>query len=180
MKKLIIVFLTVFIVSFGLVNLSCDKMNTFPLKIPFSVNVIVQGSNNPSTSFTQYCLTQNSTFEKYAKKIKKNTFIGAAWRTDSVRNITTGTLTVILKIAGGDTLFQRTLPNTNPAAYKTTPYVISLTTTEIQALNNYFNAYLKNPNTCLEASVRTMVTSGTVPYYLSGNVDFVVEAETEL
>jgi hypothetical protein len=178
MKKLIITFLIVFTVSLGLVYISCNKINTFPLNIPFSVNVVVQGSNNPGSAFTTYCLTQNSTFENYSDKIKKFTFIEAAWRTDSVKNITTGTVDVTVRISGGAILFHKTLPSTNPLAYKSTPYIFTLSPTEIQSLTNYFNAYLQNPNQCLEASVIATVTSGSPPYYLSGNVDIVVEAET--
>ncbi len=179
MKKIIIALLILFTVSFVIVNINCNKFNTFPLNIPFSVNVEVEGSNNPVSSFTQYCLNQNRTFKNYAEKMKKITFIEAAWRTDSVRNITTGTVNVVVKIVGGDTLFQKTLNGTNPATYKNMPYILSLTAVEIQALHNYFNAYLKNPNQCLEASVAATVTNGTPPYYLKGFVDLVVEAETK-
>ena len=179
MNKMMKTFFIIFAAIISLVNLSCDKINTFPLNIPFSFPFTIQGSNNPATSSSQYCLSQSSTYQSYGEKMKKLTFIEAAWRTDSVKNITLGTLKVTVKIVGGAILFQKTLPPTNPAVYKSTPYVLSLTAAEIQALTNYFTGYLQNTAQCLEASIEATVTSGTIPYYLKGYVDMVVESETK-
>lgn len=184
MNKIIKAFVVVFAVTLSFVNTSCDKFDTFPLNIPFSVTIITQSNNNnPSTSL---CLSQSETYQNYVDDIEKLTFVEAAVRTDSVKNISTGTVKVTLKIVGGATggatLFQKTLPGTNPSDYKSPnpPYVLTLTSTEIQALNDYLNSYLENPNQCLEASVEVTVTSGTIPYYLRCIIDIVVEAETKL
>ena len=180
MNKIIKTFVVVFAVALSFVSNSCDKFDTFPLNIPFSVTIVTQGSNNPSIASSQLCLSESTTYQDYVDDIEKLTFVEAAWRTDSVKNITTGTVKVTVKIVGGATLFQKTLAGTNPSDYISTPYVLSLSATEIQALNDYLNTYLDNPNQCLEASVEATVTSGTIPYYLRGIVDIVVEAETKL
>lgn len=179
MNKIIKAFVVFFAVALSFVSNSCDKFDTFPLNIPFSVTIITQGSNNPSTASSQLCLSESSTYQDYVNDIQKLTFVEAAWRTDSVKNITTGTVKVTVKVSGGAVLFQKTLAGTNPSDYVSTPYVLSLSASEIQALNDYLNSYLNNPNQCLEASVEATVTSGTIPYYLRGIVDIVVEAETK-
>lgn len=180
MNKIIKAFVIAFAVVLSFVSNSCDKFDTFPLNIPFSVTIITQGNNNPSTSTSQLCLSQSESYQNYVADIEKLTFVEAAWRTDSVKNISTGTVKVTFKIVGGATLFQKTLPGTNPSDYISAPFVLNLNATEIQALNDYLNNYLENSNQCLEASVETTVTSGTIPYYLRGIVDIVVEAETKL
>ncbi len=186
MNKIIKAFVVVFAVALSFISNSCDKFDTFPLNIPFSIpNVITQGSTNPTGgSSTPFCISQSSTYSDYANDIEKLTFVEAAWRTDSVKNITSGDVTVTLKIAGGANLFQKVLSGINPANYKSpnAPFVLNLTPAEISALNTYLENYRANPSSapCLEASVSAFVVSGTPPYYLKGIVDMVVEAETKL
>mgnify|MGYP005842312959 CR=1 FL=1 len=182
MKNIYKTLIVIIIASIAFVNTSCDKFETFSINIPFSLKVITQGSNNPSVSSSIYCLNESSTYQDYVKDIKKLTFIEAAWRTDSVKNIAAGTVKVTMRIVGGPTLFQTTIAGTNPAAYLSpnAPFVLILTGTEIEALNTYFNNYLQNPDQCLQATVEVTVTNGTAPYYLRGIIDMVVEAETEL
>lgn len=182
MNKILRTFLVVFAAVLTFVNTNCDKFDTIPLNIPFSVTVTTQGSNNPSVSSSTYCLNESSTYQDYVKDIKKLTFIEAAWRTDTVKNIAAGTVKVTMRIVGGPTLFETTIAGTNPAAYLSpnAPFVLKLTGTEIEALNTYFNNYLQNPDQCLQATVEVTVTNGTPPYYLRGIIDMVVEAETEL
>jgi len=182
MNKILRTFVVVFIVALSFVNTSCDKFDTLPLNVPFSVTIVTQGNNNPSSSSSTYCLTESSTYQDYVEDIQKLTFIEAAWRTDSVKNIAAGTIKVTVRVVGGATLFQKTIAGTNPSAYLSpnAPYVLALSETEIEALNTYLNNYLQNPNQCLQATVEATVTTGTAPYYLRGIIDMVVEAETKL
>ncbi len=180
MKNIFKTLIVIIIASTAFVNTSCDKFESFPLNIPFSVTITTQGSTNPSVSSANYCLNESSTYQDYVKDIQKLTFIEAAWRTDSVKNITTGTVRVTVRVVGGAVLFTKTLAGTNPSAYINTPFILTLTESEIQAINDYLNKYLKEPSQCLQATVEATVTSGTPPYYLRGIVDMVVEAETKL
>lgn len=180
MKNLVKLFLGIFILASAFVNTSCDKFDTLPLNIPFSVTVTTQGITNPSVNSSTYCLNESNTYRDYVQDIQKLTFIEAAWRTDSVKNITVGTIKVTVRVIGGAVLFTKTLAGTNPAAYISTPFVLTLTESEIQAINEYLNKYLKEPNQCLEVTVEANVTTGTAPYYLRGIIDMVVEAETKL
>lgn len=182
MNKILRIFVVVFVVALSFVNTSCDKFDTLPLNIPFAVTVTTQGNTNPSINSATYCLNESSTYRDYVEDIQKLTFVEAAWRTDSVKNITTGTVKVTVRVLGGATLFQKTIAGTNPSAYLSpnAPYVLTLTDTEIEALNTYLNNYLKEPNQCLQATVEATVTAGTAPYYLRGIIDMVVEAETKL
>src|SRR3989304_5761937 len=170
MNKIMKALVVGFAIVLSFFSNSCDKFDTFPLNIPFSVTITTQGSNNPSTSSSQYCLSQSETYQDYVEDIEKLTFVQAAWRTDSVKNISSGDVEITVSIVGGATLFHETLTNINPADYQSpnSPFVFSLTDSEIQALNNYLNSYLNNPNQCLEAEILATVDSGTPPYYLKG------------
>ena len=163
---------------------SSIKQTAVYIHIPFSITVVTQGSTNPSSASSVYCLSQSETYDDYADDIEKLTFIEAAWRTDSVKNISGGDVEITVRIVGGVTLFQETLTNINPSAYQSPnpPFVLSLSATEIQALNDYLNAYLNGSNQCLEAVVKATIKSPlpVTTVYLRGIVDMVVEAETKL
>lgn len=180
MNKILKLAITLIVVVIVFTNISCKKFDTLPLNIPFSIGVTIEGSNNPSVSNTPYCLSESETYDEYRDRIKKLVYIEAAWRTDSVRNISSATISITIKISGGAVLFQRELPSTNPSVFKSTPYILKLTSEEIQKLNSYLYTYLKNSTPCLESSVEVTIAGGLPPYYLKGYIDLVVEAETEL
>lgn len=170
--------LVIFALTF--LNTNCDKFDTLPLNIPFSITITTQGSTNPSVNSASYCLNESNTYQNYVEDIQKLTFVEAAWRTDSVNNISAATVKITVRVIGGATLFSKTLTSTNPSDYKNASFILALTESEIQAVNNYLNTYLAQPNQCLQASVEATVTNGTAPYFLRGIVDMVVEAETKL
>lgn len=177
-------FVIIFAVALSIVSNSCDKFDTFPLNVPFSIDVSTSGSTNPTNpNPVSYCLTESQTYMDYVNDINKLTFIEAAWRTTST-NISKGDVTVTVKVVNGQTLFQKTLSGINPSDYKSpnAPYVLSLTAAEIDLLNTYLETFRSNPNNapCLQAYVVANVTTGSTPYSLVGVVDMVVEAETKL
>jgi hypothetical protein len=181
MNNIIKAFVVFFAVTLSFVSTSCDEFESFPLNIPFQIEIVTQGSSNPSQSTTNYCLNQSETFEGYLGDIESIKFVEAAWRTDSVKNITSGDIEITVK-SNGVIIFIETLNNINPKDYQSPngPFVLNLSETEITALNNYLNAYLDNQNQCLEATVKATVDTGTPPYYLKGYIDMVVEAETNI
>lgn len=180
MNKIIKASVILFAAALSIVNTSCDKFDTFPLNIPFSVTIAMQGVSPTIQTTSQYCLTQSKTYQDYVEDIEKLTFIEAAWRTES-SSFNNGTVELTVKIVGGATLFQKTLAGTNPLDYKSPngPFVLTFTDSEIQALNNYLSAYLQNPNQCLEVTAKATANAGTPPYSLSGIFDIVVEGETK-
>jgi hypothetical protein len=185
MNKIIKACVVLFAVALSFVSNSCDKFDTLPLNVPFSINVSTQGSSNPTAANpVSYCLSSSETYSDYTEDIEKLTFVEAAWRTVSVSNITAGDVTVTVRILGGAILFQKTLSGINPSNYKSpnAPFVLSLTATEVAALNSYLETYRANPGSapCLQASVTAFVTTGSAPYSLTGVVDMVVEAVTKL
>lgn len=182
MNKIIKSFVVIFAVVLSFTSTSCDEFSSFPINIPFSITVVTQGSNASISESTTYCLNQSETYQDYVDDIEGLTFVEAAWRTDSVKNITKGDITVKVEVDGGAVLFQKTLTDINPSVYQSpnAPFILSLTDSEILALNNYFNAYLENPNQCLKTTITAVVETGTPPYYLRGIVDIVVEADTKI
>jgi len=189
MSKIFKAFIFVFSIALSFVSNSCDKFDTFEFNVPFPIeNIVVQGNSNPSVGNPiTYCLT-SKTYDDYAADVEKLTFVEAAWRTDSVVNITTGNVTVTLKILNGATLFQTILNGINPSDYKNPngAYVLTLTDIQITAMNDFLETYRQmyasNPQfaTCLEASAQAFVTSGNPPFYLKGTVDLLVKAKTKI
>jgi len=185
MNKIIKAFVVVFAITLSFVSNSCDKFDTFEFNVPFSIDVTVQGNNSSVSDSTIYCLNQSETYQDYVEDMRQLTFVEAAWRTDAVQYISSGDIEITVSINGGATLFQKTLTNVNPSSYQSPngPFVLSLTDTEIQALNTYLNSYLENPNQCIKAKVKATVKSPlpvTQTVYLKGIIDMVVEAETEI
>jgi hypothetical protein len=181
MKKIIKAFVIVIAITLSFISNSCDEFESFLLNIPFQIDIVVQGSTNPSQSVSNYCLNESETFEGYLGDIESIKFVEAAWRTDSVKNITSGDVEITVR-SNGVIIFQETLNNINPKDYQSPngPFVLTLSDAEITAMNNYLNAYLDNPNQCLEATVKATVDTGTPPYYLKGYIDMVVEADTKI
>jgi len=184
MKKYILhifLFLAAAAASFTL--LSCDKFNTFPLNIPMTVEIVSQGSNPSLEQSETFCLNNDQDFQKYRDKMKKVTFIEAAWRTKLVSANLQGTIELTLKDENGNTLFSKTLPNANPAVYMAPnqPYVIALSANEIALINQYLDDVFSqgNQSFCFEATATITVTSGSTPYLVDGYIDAVFEAETE-
>jgi hypothetical protein len=186
MNNIIKAFVFVFSIALSFVSNSCNEFDTLPLNIPFSIKVITQGNSNPTVADpVSYCLNQSSTYNDYADNIQKLTYVEAAFRTDSVKNITLGNVTVTVEVIGGTILFQKTLTGINPASYKSpnAPFILILTANEIAAVNTYLENYRSNPEStpCVRASIQANVTTPTTgPYYLGGFVDMVLEAETKL
>jgi len=89
MNKIIKAFVIVIAITLSFISNSCDEFESFPLNIPFQIDIVVSGSTNPSQSTSNYCLNESETFEGYLGDIESIKFVEAAWRTDSVKNITT-------------------------------------------------------------------------------------------
>jgi len=163
--------------------LSCDKFDTFPLNIPMSVEIISQGSNSPIVESEVFCLNNDQEFQEYRDKMKKVTFIEAAWRTKAVSANLQGNITLSLRDGNGNLLFTKTLPGADPAAYKAPnqPYVLTLSANEIQLINTYLEQVFSqgNQSFCFQATATITATSGSTPYLVDGFVDVVFEAETQ-
>src|SRR5512139_1495353 len=118
MKKYILhFFLFLLAAAASFTVLSCDKFDTFPLNIPMSVEIVSQGSNPLIEQSESFCLINDEDFQKYRDKIKRVTFIEAAWRTKSVSSNLRGTIVLTLRDENGNLLFSKTLPGADPAAY---------------------------------------------------------------
>jgi len=184
MKKYILhTFLVLFSAVAAFMYFSCDKFDTFPLNIPMSVEIISQGSNSPIIQPEVFCLNNNQEFQDYRDKMKKVTFIEAAWRTKAVSSNLQGNITLSLRDGNGNLLFTKTLPGANPAAYMAPnqPYILVLSANEIQLINTYLDQIFSqgSQNFCFEATATITATSGSTPYLVDGFVDVVFEAETQ-
>jgi hypothetical protein len=175
MNKIIRIFVLLFAVTLSLTATSCDKFDSFPLNIPFSFEFNVTGSNGTYDSGT-YCFdVESQTYRDYQNKIKKITFLEASYRTKSVSS---ASLEVTLKVQVINTntqtiLINYTLPNFKPGNYISSPLVLSFDGAQVQALNEYLVS-----NKCLRAIIDHIGINGTQS--VSGSVDLVLEAETEL
>ncbi len=159
-----------------------DSLKNYPVNIPMSVTFSASGSSTSITENKDFCINNDSTFQEYSDKVKKVTFVEVAFRTISYSpEDLRGTIVVSLKDAAGNLLFSETIENASPGDYVNTPYIISLTAEEIQAINTYLeNALSNNQTLCFSAGLNVSITSSAQTNSLEGAVDIVFEATTEL
>ncbi len=185
MKKYLLIITGIIALSFAFINIGCDSFNNFPVNIPISKQIIATGNGNYISGTGNYCIDQESdTFIEFRDKTKSLTFIQAAYRTKSVTasgvaapNLK-GDIVVTVETQLGTTLFSITIPNANPSDYINKAFVLSLNQTEIQAMNDYFGNL---QNTCFNGIIEVKnITGGTAPFEVTGVIDMVFEADTEL
>jgi len=175
MNKIIKAFFLVFAVTLSFVNTSCDKFDTLPLNIPFSFNFSATAINSQYDS-GNYCFDVNSEiYRDYENKIKKITFVEAAYRTKTISDPSIqGTLNIrVLNSNTQAILINYAIQNFKPGDYISTPFVLPFDQTQIQALNSYLDS-----NRCLRAIIT--LTGIPLTQSITGAVDIVLEAETEL
>jgi hypothetical protein len=156
---------------------SCDKFNSIPLNIPYSIPFFVSGSG--STYYTgSYCPdAQSTTYQDYEDKIQSLSYVQASLTIDS---LSTASLTANVQIqvtdGSGNTLFTYNIDNFTPADYMNKAYVLTLTQNDIIALNTYLNKDLSD--NCFQVTIQVSNLNGT--QYVGGNLDLVLEADTKL
>ena len=175
MKNIIKSFVVILAVTLSIANISCDKFDTLPLNIPFSFNFSASGSNTQYNS-GNYCFDVNSeTFKDNQDKIKKITFIEAAYRTKTISDPAlqvTLNIRVLNSLTDTD-LINFSIQNFKPGDYISKPLVLTFDQTQVQALNTYLVS-----NKCLRAIITHTGNFGSQS--ITGAVDMVLEAETEL
>jgi hypothetical protein len=171
---------------FSITN-GCDAFESFPINIPFTIEFTASGSSSPIIDEGGGCLdTGSGTYQDYKDKINSLTFVEAAYRTLSVKannQITTSLncdINVTIERPDGTLLFSYDINDVNPSDYISTPLVLQLDETQLNAIRNYL-AIFETTTMCFDATYKlSNITGGTVPYEVKGAVDFVLEAETEL
>jgi len=177
------------VLFFSLTN-GCDAFESFPINIPFTIDVFATGNDNGASGTGAGCLeTGSETYQDYKDKIKSLTFVEAAYRTDSVKingqstNNLTCDINITVRILGGAQLFSYTVTGVNPSIYILKPLVLQLKDFELDAVRIYLESF-QDQNICFDAtySLSNISGGGTPPnvYSVKGFVDFVLEAETEL
>jgi hypothetical protein len=175
--------LPIFITLFFLQMSSCDEINSIEVNIPVTKEISASGSNSKITEEpVSFCLDEASdTYTEYKDKIKKLTFAQAAYRTVSVSDPSLkGDINLTVMDANGTTLFSLTIPNVILAAYMkpNSPFVIQLNQNQIQAIDLYLSNFT---NQCFKAVLTVNnISGGTAPYSMTGAVDILLKADTEI
>ncbi len=159
-----------------------DALKNYPVNIPYSQEFTATGSNNSISESQTFCINNSDTYQQYRDKIKSLKFSEIAFRTISYspENLQ-GDVTITLKDGNGVTLFTESIPGAKASDYVTTPYKITLTENEIQAINTYLEAVLAaQGEICFTGSFNIDITSGAGTHTITGALDLVFEADTEL
>lgn len=154
----------------------CDKFDSLPLNIPFSIPFNISGSNSSYNTGT-YCLdSESETYRDNFDKIKNLSYIKSAINIKSVSDASLSiNLNVTVKKGNGDIIFSFDIPNFKPADYMDKAYELTLSQDQIIALNTYLQNLGDN---CFEAMLSANGIEGVQS--VSGNLDIVIEADTEL
>ncbi len=184
MKKYIIRISTSLVLLFLMLTWNgCDKFNSLPLNIPFTIPVHVEGSAATLSDSESYCLsTDSQTYNDYRDKINSLHFVEAAYRTTNVIPADlSGNVNVSLQDGDGNVLFSYDIPGAAPADYMSpnSPYILQLDQGQIDFINTYLNSLLSQ-GACFTATITVSNISGQAPYTIDGAVDMVIEADTEL
>ncbi len=171
-----------FITLFFLQMSSCDEINSIEVNVPVTKEISASGSNSSITKSESFCLIEASdTYKEYQDKIKKLTFAQAAYRTVSVSDPSLkGDINLTVMDGNGTPLFSLTLPNVSLAAYMkpNSPFVIQLNQNQIQAIDLYLSNFT---NQCFKAILTVSnISGGTAPYSMTGAVDILLKADTEV
>jgi hypothetical protein len=155
------------------------EFDTLPINVPISIPVAMSGSVTSVDKTENFCLTSYESYTQHLEDLEKITYIESALRVDSVSNPNlSGSLSIELKSNTGQRLFLVQLNNFKPADYKVNPYILPLTGDQIILINQYVS---NNQNTCFTISVTlNNLTGAASPYFISGFIDLVFEAETKL
>lgn len=180
-KKLYLFALFVFTSFF----ISCDlvdSLKTYPVNVPISIQFSASGTSNTVNETEYFCVDNQEAYQEYKDNINKVTFVEMAFRTISYSpSNLQGNVTISLKDAAGTTLFSKTIPDAKASDYVTTPYILQLNQTEIQAVNNYLDQALQqNQSLCFTANISINITQGGTTNSISGALDVVFEAQAEL
>jgi hypothetical protein len=161
-----------------------DAFNNVPLNVPFTIPIKAVGVTTIITDSSCYSLSTSDTFSRYEKKVNNFYFVGAAFRTepDSVSEGLQGDLSLTVLDGNGDTLFTKTYMGVRPADYgaPNPPLQIALDQNEKNKLDAYLNSNEPINQKSFTGIVLLQITNGSVPYYLVGYLDFVIEMDTNL
>jgi hypothetical protein len=154
-----------------------DSLDTFPLNIPVNIEISVAGNFTSVTRSGDICLSESDTYQKYEDKIKSITFLEAAFRTKAVTPSTlSGHVSLTLADGSGNLLFSKDFGTIKPADYISTPYILPLTQTEINAINTYIST---QGNKCFTAAVTVSGLPGGTSQSIDISIDMVFLSETK-
>lgn len=176
MQKLVKVF-SIFLLLATVTFLGgCDKFDSLPLNVPFSIPFNISGTNSSYSTGT-YCLdSESDIYQDNLNKINNLSYIKAAVNIKNISDASASVnLNVTLKKGNGDIIFSFDIPNFKPADYTDKAYELTLNQNQIIALNTYLQNLSDN---CFEAIVSATGIDGVQS--VSGNLDIVLEADTKL
>ncbi|GBD91307.1 hypothetical protein BMS3Abin04_02033 [bacterium BMS3Abin04] len=180
-KIIAAIFLGLLVVSLTSCDIA-DALKNYPVNIPYSVEFTATGSNNSISESQTFCIDSSDTFQEYKDKIKDIKFTEISFRTISyIPENLQGDVTITLKDGNGVILFTESITGVKASDYVTTPYKITLTADEIQAINQYLQAVLETQSQiCFTGSFSIDITSGEGNHTIKAALDLVFEAGTEL
>jgi hypothetical protein len=160
----------------------CDELSNLKVNVPLIVNFSTSGSNTQLTESESFCLSDYADWRENQEDVNSATYVSAAYWTESTSPGLQGDVTVTLSDQFGNLLFSYTIDNYNAAANIDTAYTLELDETQIQAIDTYLSVIGSQQNDlCFQASLTVSNITGTsTPYQLSGRVEVVIEADTEL
>ncbi len=163
----------------------CDVINKLPINVPISFDFQMSGSGLSQTRVI--CMSEADSYLDYQGKIKNLSLLRIIYRTNSSDNSVLpeniqGFFRVVIKRNDNkEVLIDKQVPNLKPIDFKkpNPPYELELTAEEKAIVNLYLNQNIdKDP--CFEGTVTLLnITGGSPPYFLSGHVDVLIEAEVE-
>ncbi len=180
MKKYLFNFLIILIAIVPLSFNGCilDALNTLTQNIPITQEFNVTSSLPSYSQSETIDLSNSSTYQRFSDKIQSIKFLQAEFRTKSVTpSDLSANVSITLKDNNGNLLFTYPLGQIKPSDYQNTPYQLSLTSSQINVINDYLSIL---SNKVFVATISfTNITSSQLTYTINGVIDIVFTMNTK-
>lgn len=155
-----------------------DALNTVTQNIPINKKFYISSSDTSYSKSETIDLSNSTTYQRYEDKIQQISFVQAEFRTvaDSVipSNLS-GNVTLTVKDNSGNLLFSYPLGTITPADYESSPFQLSLSSSEIKLINDYLSTL---SNKIFVATISITNVSPT-PYSLVCAIDIVFQMKAK-
>ena len=175
-KKFLVLLFFAALVSFN----GCDELSELDLNIPLVIEFSPSGTNTTVSETEFFCLSQFEEWRDNQDDIENAQYVAASYWTlaGSSPNLA-GNVSFELYDGFGNLIFVYNLGNIVAADYLSTPYELSLTADQVEALNSILGDVAGSDGCFTGVLTVTNITGQTNAngeYLLNGKVEIVVEA----
>ncbi len=170
------------VLLFFLIGTSCSQFENLFLNLPIKKKITASGGGPTVVERELFCLSDYDAYNDNKDDIKSIKYVSAAYITISASPGLQGSSlsASVFRSDGVTPIFSITLPNPVAANYIKNAYKLELTQTQIAAFNASLADYKNEDCFVAELRISNVTGTGNPPYTITGQIEIVVELETNL